>query len=272
MSNLHVRVLSAVVLMIAVLVPAWLGGVPFRLLAIVIAGAMFYEWVTITGLAAHRGRLALTSGLLALVLGLIVAGAQIGLVLGLMAGALAGAAIVDWVAERGWSGTIGLAYAGSSGLSLAMLRGGDQAGLTAILFLFAVVWTTDIAAYFVGRRVGGPKLAPAISPGKTWSGAAGGTAGGVAAGLVVAAFLAQPTGWLKLGAAALVLSIIAQIGDLFESAVKRRFGVKDSSTLIPGHGGVLDRVDGLVAAAIALYLLGWAMAGADMPAHGLFAG
>ena len=144
-------------------------------------------------------------------------------------------------------------------------------GLIAILFLFAVVWATDILAYFVGRSVGGPKLAPSISPGKTQSGAAGGAVGGVVAGVILAA-AAGLSGLGQLAVIALVLSILAQAGDLFESWVKRQHGVKDSSAIIPGHGGVMDRIDGLVAAAFALYILGTLSGGANTPAHGLFAG
>ncbi|TIT78856.1 MAG: phosphatidate cytidylyltransferase, partial [Mesorhizobium sp.] len=163
----------------------------------------------------------------------------------------------------------GLVYAALSGLSLAYLRDDGHSGLIAILFLFAVVWATDIAAYFVGRAVGGPKLAPSISPGKTQSGALGGAVGGVIAGLLLA--IASGAGNLvMLGLVALALSIVSQIGDLFESWVKRRHGCKDSSNLIPGHGGVMDRVDGLVAAAFTLYVIGWIAAGADHPAMGLF--
>ena len=143
-------------------------------------------------------------------------------------------------------------------------------GLLAILFLFAVVWATDIFAYFVGRSLGGPKLAPAISPGKTQSGAIGGTVGGVLAGIALAAFAGL--GNLPLLAlVALLLSIVSQVGDLFESWVKRRHGVKDSGNIIPGHGGVMDRVDGLVAAAFALYAIGSMLGSADKPAQALFA-
>ena len=165
----------------------------------------------------------------------------------------------------------GLAYAALSGFSLAYLRGGDHAGLVAILFLFAVVWATDILAYFVGRALGGPKLAPSISPGKTWSGAIGGAVGGLLAG-------AGDRGIDRLGRAGgprrsrLLLAIVSQVGDLFESFVKRRNGVKDSSHIIPGHGGVMDRVDGLVAAAFTLYVIGVLFGSADNPASGLVGG
>ncbi len=125
------------------------------------------------------------------------------------------------------------------------------------------MWATDIFAYFVGRAVGGPKLAPHISPGKTWSGAIGGTAAAVIAAALVGLWLPQSS--TLLGLLALALSVVSQAGDLFESWVKRRAGVKDSSHLIPGHGGVMDRVDGLVAAAVALYLIGAAAGGIGHP-------
>ena len=148
----------------------------------------------------------------------------------------------------------GIFYAGLTGIALAAIRDDDAVGLVAMLFVFAVVWGTDILAYFVGRAIGGPKLAPRISPGKTWSGAIGGTVAGVAAGTAVAlAHFPITSPWIP--GIALLLSIASQIGDLFESFIKRRFGVKDSSKLIPGHGGVMDRVDGLVFASFAAFLL-----------------
>jgi len=116
------------------------------------------------------------------------------------------------------------------------------------------VWATDIFAYFVGRAIGGPKLAPRISPGKTWSGAIGGAVAAIIAGTaVVWSFFSADD--LRIPVLALVLSVCSQIGDLFESFIKRRFGVKDSSHLIPGHGGVMDRVDGLIFACFAAFLL-----------------
>ena len=145
-------------------------------------------------------------------------------------------------------------YAAGSMIALAALRNGGEAGLFAILFLFAVVWTTDIMAYFVGRALGGPKLAPSISPGKTWSGAIGGAVFAVAAAFALCwAYGGSPT--IAIGLLAFFLSVCSQVGDLFESALKRRCGAKDSSHLIPGHGGVMDRVDGLVAAAFAMYVV-----------------
>jgi phosphatidate cytidylyltransferase len=148
------------------------------------------------------------------------------------------------------------------------LRLDARFGLFAIVFLFAIVWTTDIAGYFTGRAVGGPKLAPAISPKKTWSGAIGGP--GVA--VLVAILAARWVGTFNLVAiagVALLLSVVSQIGDLFESAMKRHFGVKDSSRLIPGHGGVMDRLDGFWAAVLVAAVIGLARGGLDAPARGL---
>ncbi len=138
---------------------------------------------------------------------------------------------------------LGLAYIGLAWPSLFLLRGGP-AGLANVLFVMVVVWAGDIGAYIAGRAVGGPKLAPSISPGKTWSGAVGGTLCAVLAGLAVARMHLPVAGLLAFG-----LSVMAQLGDLLESAVKRRFGAKDSGRIIPGHGGLLDRLDGVLAAA-----------------------
>jgi phosphatidate cytidylyltransferase len=151
----------------------------------------------------------------------------------------------------------GVLYIGLAGIALIHLRGDTAAGRGNVLFLFLVVWASDIGAYLAGRRFGGPKLAPAISPNKTWSGAAGGLAAAMLVGLLAAAVIA-PDG-LDIGRVllvAVILAVLAQLGDLFESWLKRRFNVKDSSALIPGHGGLLDRLDAVLAAAPAAALLG----------------
>ena len=142
-------------------------------------------------------------------------------------------------------------------------------GFVALILILLVVWVTDIGGYFAGRGIGGPKLWPRVSPKKTWAGAIGGFAASlvVAAGFVAVGFgKVQPPPTLKLGPILLVgavLSIVSQLGDLFESAVKRRFGVKDSSQLIPGHGGLMDRLDGFVAAAVVAAIFGLLRGGAD---------
>ncbi|MFI0848315.1 phosphatidate cytidylyltransferase [Mesorhizobium sp. IMUNJ 23232] len=275
MSNLQLRIVSALVLAAVVLAITWFGGLPFRVLAAVIAVAIFYEWSRMARPAAGgewpRGGFGIVADALLLIFAVAIA-------IGLPALVLLGLAVAVVVLLAAFSASrrqdqwaaAGFAYASLSGVSLALLRGGDKAGLIAILFLFAVVWATDIFAYFVGRAVGGPKLAPAISPGKTQSGALGGMVAGVIAGVLLGLGVGLSNLWL-LALVAALLSVVSQAGDLFESWVKRRHGVKDSGWIIPGHGGVMDRVDGLVAAAFTLYLIGWALGDADRPALGLFA-
>lgn len=154
-----------------------------------------------------------------------------------------------------WSAA-GVLYAGLPAVALIWIRCDVAQGWHAILYIFLIVWTTDTAAYFFGRAIGGPKLAPRISPKKTWAGFLGGT---LSAGLAGAAFglWIGDTDAVKLGLLGFGLACVAQFGDLGESALKRSFGIKDSSHLIPGHGGVLDRIDGLVCVATAAALLAW---------------
>jgi phosphatidate cytidylyltransferase len=271
LTNLQLRVISAVILAVVTLGLTWLGGLPFRLLASGIAAAIFYEWAVMCRAAGDRTHQLIVAAMLAGVLFLAVSGQSAATVLIGLAIALAAAATHAAASGQGGWMVAGFAYAALSGISLALIRDGDQSGLLAILFLFAVVWATDILAYFAGRAVGGPKLAPSISPGKTWSGAVGGAAGGVAAGVLLAAIAGAGVSFATI-ATALILSVVSQMGDLLESWVKRRRGVKDSGSVIPGHGGVMDRVDGLVAAAFALCAIGWAFGSADNPASVLFPG
>jgi len=163
---------------------------------------------------------------------------------------------------------LGLLYAGTLFAAPLVIRVDAERGFLAMIYLFLVVWGTDIAAYFAGRALGGPKLCPAVSPNKTWSGALGGSAAAIVVGLIVAV----AAGIGALGAIALLslgLSIASQIGDLVESALKRRFGAKDAGHLIPGHGGLMDRLDGFLTAALAAALVGAARGGIDEAARGL---
>ena len=171
------------------------------------------------------------------------------------------------VSYVGWM-VAGLAYAAALAFAPAILRADAAFGFTAIVFLFAVVWATDAVAYFAGRALGGPKLMPAVSPKKTWSGAIGGTLGAVAAGLIVVMIAGVPI-TAALVAVTLLLSVVSQGGDLLESAVKRRFNAKDASHLIPGHGGLMDRLDGFLTAALAAALVGLLRGGFEAPARGL---
>ncbi|HTM72193.1 MAG TPA: phosphatidate cytidylyltransferase, partial [Pseudolabrys sp.] len=143
-----------------------------------------------------------------------------------------------------------------------------QLGMTAIFLLFAIVWTTDIVGYFAGRAIGGPKLAPSISPKKTWSGAIAGLV--VAVLIVVLASRFVPHAKISvLVALTTLLSIVSQAGDLAESALKRRFDAKDASQIIPGHGGVMDRLDGFWAATLCAAIIGVARGGFAEPGRGL---
>jgi len=273
-SNLHTRVTSAVVLIPVALIVTYIGGWLFAVLCMVAASGILWEW---TSLAAGRAEArVLVPGWA----GLLIAGALAGLGLPsaaagvvLVEAVLAALAVVAWPRDddtldpAGWAAG-GVVYAGIALLPSILLRNDSNWGLTALYFLFATVWITDIFAYFCGRLIGGPSLWPAVSPKKTWSGAIGGAVGGVAAGITVA----YAAGTAKLGIVgimALLLSLLAQTGDLFESGVKRRFGAKDASQLIPGHGGLMDRLDGYIAAALAAVLIGILHAGIGSPAEGL---
>jgi phosphatidate cytidylyltransferase len=274
--ELMVRVASALVLVPLAIGSAYLGGIWFAAFWGAAAIIVIWEW---TVLVTGGGRVpALMVGVasvgLAVVLATSSAGAADGFhparlaatVIVLSIGMLAAAAVAPrgagkWVAA-------GIPYAGAVGIAPIVLRFDAEFGFIAILFVFAVVWSTDIGAYFVGRMVGGPKLAPRMSPKKTWSGCIGGTFGGIMAAMLVVQF----SGIGGIAAAGLIgftLSVAAQAGDLFESALKRRFGVKDSGTLIPGHGGLMDRVDGFVVAVALACVIGLLRGGIDAPARGL---
>ncbi|MBV8745745.1 MAG: phosphatidate cytidylyltransferase [Xanthobacteraceae bacterium] len=161
----------------------------------------------------------------------------------------------------------GLVYAAVAFIAPMLLRADAEHGFAALVFLFAIVWMTDIMGYAVGRAIGGAKLWPAVSPNKTRSGAMGGLAGALAAGIVIAASLSLAV--LPIAILSVILSMVAQAGDLFESAIKRRFGAKDTSHLIPGHGGLMDRLDGFITAALAAALIGVVRGGFSAAATGL---
>lgn len=254
MSNLQTRIVSALVLAALALGATWAGGLPFRALVAIGGVLVFWEWQAITGYDKY-GLLELAApGAIAAAAFMVMAGFPA--LQSLIPAAFAMFFAIAAAVRRGvpfWF-PAGVPYALLPVLGLTALRGENASGLAAVSFLFAVVWATDILAYFGGRSFGGPKLAPVISPNKTWSGAITGTLAAVLAGLLVAA-IAGGGNLLFLAILALVLSIASQAGDLFESFVKRRFGFKDSGTILPGHGGIMDRVDGLIGATVALYLI-----------------
>jgi len=253
--ELQLRIASALVMGIAVLAATWAGGIWFRSLAVIIMLVVHYEFSTMAN-APARSPLANAIGWLAVMAtALFVLTSLPSMALAAIFIGAAGACFAGVTRGGGlWSATAVL-YAGLAGLALAEIRGDGLSGLFAMLFIYAIVWTADTLALFCGRALGGPKLAPRISPGKTWSGAVFGAAAGVGAG-VGTALAFRHGGGVMIPLVALALVVASIIGDLFESWVKRRLGAKDSGHIIPGHGGVMDRVDGLVFAAFAAFVLG----------------
>lgn len=263
--NLWLRIVSAAILAPLAVGAAWLGDWPFTIFWGVAAIAVWWEWV---GLVEPSGRnVLLATGICALALQAIMLEAG-NLSIALMIVALGVFASIVTAGRQAQLVAGGVVYASALLTATVMLRADAKLGFAAIVLLFAVVWGTDIGGYFAGRAIGGPKLAPAISPKKTWSGAVGGTLVGVAAALAVAELFAIRNP-VAIGIVALVLSAMSQAGDLFESWLKRRVDAKDASGLIPGHGGVMDRLDGFIFASAAAALIGVVRAGVDAPAAGL---
>lgn len=258
-SDLRLRVISALVLGPVVLGVTYLGGPAFTLLMLVAAVLFLWEWFSITGMRhPSAGAIAGQGSLVALAVLQEIGLPGVGLGLILLAAVVASA--INRFSRIGRWGGEGILYSGVALYALIAVRSGDI-GLQFSFFLLFLVWATDIFAYFTGRALGGPKLWERVSPKKTWSGALGGLAFAVVFGVLAVIVLGGSENLVVWGVLACVLSIVSQAGDLLESAVKRRFDVKDSSRLIPGHGGIMDRIDGLVAAGICAVLLGLASGG-----------
>jgi phosphatidate cytidylyltransferase len=265
-AELALRVGSALVLAPLAIGMAYVGGWPFAVFWGVAAIGVLWEWATLV--AADDRRSVSMAGGASIVLALALAHTNhsVAAIIVLAMGALAAAALTP-SARRLWVAA-GVPYAGALGVAPIVLRSDDQHGFLAIVFVFALVWATDILAYFAGRALGGPKLMARVSPKKTWSGALAGAAAAVLAAVALARTVGL-AGLVPLAVIALVLSVVAQAGDLFESALKRRFSAKDSSHLIPGHGGLMDRLDGFVAAALLAAMIGLARGGFEFPGRGL---
>jgi phosphatidate cytidylyltransferase len=265
-SNLALRVVSSLVMAPLAIAAAYFGGILFICFWTVAAILILWEWINLVCESERTqvlaiGAVALIGAALTLGLGRSVTA------MGLVGLGFLGTVVLAPAARRFWCAA-GVVYAGTLLIAPVLLRRDPELGFAAILLLFVIVWSTDIVAYFVGRAVGGPKLMPAVSPNKTWSGAIGGTFAAVIGGIVVMQ-LAGVGSLVAAAVTALLLSAVAQAGDFLESAIKRQFSAKDASHLIPGHGGLMDRLDGFVTAALAGAAIGLAHGGFDAPARGL---
>lgn len=244
-ADLGLRLLSGLGLAAIALVDLWLGGLWVAAMAALVAAGMLWEYYGMVAGPAPRAEPAMLLFVAAGAAAALVT-ALAGLGWGLALLAAAGALAVALARRRPAWLAAGLAAIGFAACYLVMLRGSEIHGLPTLLWLLLVVIATDVGAYFAGRLIGGRKLWPRVSPGKTWAGSIGGAAIAVAAGLAFA--LGTGAAPLRTAVLSLAVSVAAQLGDLLESAVKRRYKVKDSGRLIPGHGGLMDRLDGLVGA------------------------
>jgi len=259
------RIASAVVLAIvalgAVIVSPW----SFAVLVVVAGTIVAWEW----GKLVRGNGTDLIAFVVAFTVAIIAVLATLGKIdtaLVIVAISFAAVAALS-LGSQNWSWSVlGLGYAALPAFALAWLRGDPTLGLAALLYLLAVAWTTDTASYAAGRLIGGPKLAPAISPKKTWSGLIVGTIAPAIVGYATSLFLKDTSG-LRLALVSVAIAAFCQLGDLSESAVKRKFGTKDMSQLIPGHGGLLDRIDGLLFASLAAALI--ALRDPSSPGRGL---
>ena len=264
-SDLKPRVAAAVAMGSFALATAWVGGFIFMAFWWLASIVVLWEWQRLVGGARLAERVAV--GGLAVALGALFALQNS--IQGAIAALVFGTVVVGWLAGRreGIWAAAGVLYAGALAASVGLLRISPSFGMAAILWLFAVVWGADIAAYFAGRLIGGPKLWPSVSPGKTWAGAIVGAFAGAVLGLMLAAWTNRLAALFWLG---LATAIISELGDLFESALKRHFGVKDSSGLIPGHGGLMDRLDAFTAASFFAAVVAILHPKGEYAASGLF--
>jgi phosphatidate cytidylyltransferase len=254
-SDLGVRAASAAILIPAVVLDVWQGGVWFEIFMAFLGLLMAHEWTNIvhnrssTQFALHSAAV-LLAAFLTHDLGVLPIIALICMftVFGILAQSYSDR-------KKSLFAYMGVPYVALPVLALVLLRSHSQWGLHAIMWLMLVVWATDTFAYFAGRLIGGPRLAPVLSPKKTWAGLLGGMAGAALVSTIYSHYYFTNAWALAVVAAG--LAVVAQMGDIFESAMKRTFEVKDSGYLIPGHGGILDRVDGLVTAAVVAALVGF---------------
>lgn len=246
-SDLKPRVIAGVAMALAAIALTYAGPMPFAAMVGLVALLMCWEWGRVVRSRDFGPQLAVHALAVAVAVGLAAFGRM-----QLALAALAAGALLLYLAPIGGRremSAAGVAYVGLPAVSLIWFRNDAALGLQAVLFIFVVVWTSDIAAYAAGRTFGGPKLWRRVSPNKTWSGFVGGITASAIAGGMFAYFLSGASA-AALAATALLLALVAQLGDLAESALKRLFGVKDTSAIIPGHGGVMDRADSIVAVSV----------------------
>jgi phosphatidate cytidylyltransferase len=266
--DLGVRLFSAVVLIPAVLVDVWVGGIWFQLFVALLAILVAYEWTVMAhGRSSSQFAIHAAAALCGVFLPMETGLPGTSFAVFILATASAVLAQFQGRPTSIWT-YLGVPYAAIPGAALVVLRADEQMGLLAILWLLSIVWAADTCAYFAGRLIGGPRLAPVISPKKTWSGLAGAVAGSVVA-TVIFVYAAELGDLGILGVLAGTAALVEQAGDLFKSALKRHFGVKDSGRLIPGHGGVIDRVDGLIAVSAFAAGVGFIRAGLYNSGQGL---
>ncbi len=268
LGDLGPRLASGVVMIVVAASTLVAGGFTFVAFWLAAAIAVHWEWQRMTGGPHEKLRMIGGGALIALVAGLAALGVRDAALVVLFGGAFATLLVVKGP-TRLWNAA-GILYAGSLVLSVVLLRLSIFNGLEAIMWLFAIVWGTDVMAYFGGRLIGGPKLWPRVSPSKTWAGFLTGVTCGSLLGMASLWAVGAPLSPGPILVLGLIAGAIAQGGDLFESSLKRRCGRKDSSNLIPGHGGAMDRLDGFIAAAVFAAVLGAMRAGAVAPGNGLF--
>jgi phosphatidate cytidylyltransferase len=248
LGNLQQRIISALVMVAVALGLVYAGVIPFAFLVLAAGLMMSWEWGHLVRGTRSDLAILVHGGAVALAVVLGVGGSTLLALCALLAGS---AAIVPLtIGQRAPLSAFGVFYVGLPAVALLWLRGDDTYGFLAVFFLFLIVWSTDTMAYVAGRTIGGAKLWPSVSPNKTWAGFLGGIGSSMILCALFALLVPGTSPW-RLGILGLLLGIVAQGGDLAESALKRTFGVKDASDLIPGHGGLMDRLDGLVAVAVA---------------------
>lgn len=242
--------MAAVVLVPIVIGCVWMGGTVYELLLLLAAGLMILEWCRMVYPPQERtAQMAVFALGCAAAFGCARAGAPDFAFYAMLTSWGASAILAKLQGSLTLWRWCGIVYLVPPILALFYLRNEPLLGLVAIVWLLCVVWATDTGAYFAGRLFGGPKLAPRFSPKKTWAGLLGGMTAAAGAAVAVGYFAEVP-GLALIGLLGAVAAVVAQVGDIFESAAKRHFIVKDSGALIPGHGGILDRVDGLLFAAV----------------------